>query len=485
VLTNLVSNAIKFTERGSVTLRVGHVADSGNQVTLRFDVKDTGIGVSPEQQRHLFSPFAQADASTTRRFGGTGLGLSIVKRLAEMMGGEAALSSVPGVGSTFSVTITFDRTSVRLASMKPAATDRRDFLLLGVRVLVVDDSEINLEVARRILEQHGAVVSCASNGQQAIDRLKARSDAFDIVLMDVQMPVLDGHAATRRIRSELGMTRLPIIALTADARSSERKQCLAMGMDDFVSKPFEPKDLVRTMLLYVSPGTSRPRPSAVAALPAVPAEAQWPAIDGIDSDDVRLRLGGDVALFGELLAKFREAYADLAVPAERSEPLELRSLGARAHGLRGAAGALGAREIYELAGKLEAACREGATRRAAPLLPQLSVRLQRLFLTIERAGDLFAPPPESDGPDDDQDPQCLERLLELLREQNLAVLDHVSKNSSSLRGLLGSVTFDRLRNSVQGLRFDEAITIIQGEAPTDLGSAQSASRSADNGLGGQ
>ena len=223
ILTNLLSNAIKFTEVGGVELSVHRLPAKSALIGLCFVVKDTGIGIAADVQARLFSPFMQADASITRRYGGTGLGLSIVKHMAKLLGGDVVVASTPGVGSEFRVTLDFTPGPLEVPSNVPAsaaATGERS--LAGVRVLAVDDSDINLDVAKRILELQGAHVSLAGNGQEAFERLRAEPAAFDVVLMDVQMPVLDGHAATRRIRVELGMVDLPIIALTAGALSRER-----------------------------------------------------------------------------------------------------------------------------------------------------------------------------------------------------------------------------------------------------------------------
>src|SRR4051812_48632256 len=251
ILTNLLSNAIKFTEHGGVRLRVRRVAGTSSHVTLRFAVHDTAIGIARDVQEQLFAPFAQADASITRRFGGTGLGLSIVKRLVKLMDGEVNVESTPGVGSEFSVTLQFPLASLEaLDRPETGATEPGSCALPGVRVLLVDDSDINLEVTRRILEGEGARVRVASNGQEAVALLQAEPDAVDIVLMDVQMPVLDGYDATRRIRGELGLQYLPIIALTAGALSSERQRSAAAGMDDYIVKPFDAQQLMRSVLRH-------------------------------------------------------------------------------------------------------------------------------------------------------------------------------------------------------------------------------------------
>ena len=235
ILTNLLSNAIKFTERGGVKLRVRRLAATSTRTTLGFVVQDTGIGIAPEVQARLFAPFAQADSSITRRFGGTGLGLSIVKRLVKLMGGELGLDSTPGVGSEFRVVLDFALAAPEaLARLKVASAAPGEQALLGVRVLVVDDSNSNRDGTKSILELEGAQVRLVSNGQEAFERLQAEPRAFDVVLMDLQMPVLDGHDATRRIRLELGLADLPIIAVTADALRSQRQRAAAAGMNDYI-----------------------------------------------------------------------------------------------------------------------------------------------------------------------------------------------------------------------------------------------------------
>ncbi len=284
ILTNLLSNAIKFTEQGGIKLRVQVVAASAERITLCFAVQDTGIGIAPEVQAGLFVPFAQADASITRRFGGTGLGLSIVKRLVKLMGGEVGLDSTPGLGSEFKVTLDFGLASPQaLARLEAAPAGPGERALRGVRVLVVDDSEINLDVTQRILELEGAQVRLARNGQEAFDRLQAEPQAIDVVLMDVQMPVLDGHDATRRIRRELQLTELPIIALTAGALSSERQRASAAGMDDYLVKPFDAQALVGSILRHVKLAGERP----ARRLDAAEAGPPWPQIEGIDASDAR------------------------------------------------------------------------------------------------------------------------------------------------------------------------------------------------------
>jgi PAS domain S-box-containing protein len=271
ILINLVGNAIKFTEMGEVSLRVGVAAPlAAGKICLRFTVRDTGIGMDMEQQSRLFSAFNQADASTTRRFGGTGLGLAICRRLAELMGGSISVRSMPGDGSEFVVTLPFaladadavpalptpawhgEPAQVEAATMREPAqepaqesahSDQEMPRLQGLRLLLVEDHPLNQIVARGMLEHAGATVDVAENGQLAVERLRAHAEDYDIVLMDVQMPVMDGFEATRHIREKLRLT-LPILAMSAGVMQSEQASCIAAGMNDFIPKPVDIEEML-------------------------------------------------------------------------------------------------------------------------------------------------------------------------------------------------------------------------------------------------
>ena len=240
VLFNLVGNALKFTHQGGVTLRVRAGAPDAEPVRLRFEVEDTGIGMGAEILERLFRPFTQADGSITRRFGGTGLGLSISKRLVELMGGTIGASSIEGRGSLFWFELPFQRVAgspvpgdSEVSPIEPLATDRPAIL----RALVVDDNAINRQLVARMLRHEGIDSTQAGDGQQALERLRAAPADFDVVFMDVQMPILDGLAATRLIRQDSRLAHLPVIALTAGVLVEERQAAMAAGVDDFLAKP--------------------------------------------------------------------------------------------------------------------------------------------------------------------------------------------------------------------------------------------------------
>jgi CheY-like chemotaxis protein len=255
VLANLVGNAVKFTTGGSVTVSV--VAREG---ALRFEVADTGVGISPEVQDRLFQPFQQGDASTTRRFGGTGLGLALARELVTLMEGRIGLASTPGSGSIFWFEVPLAPSEAPPPLAAPASPDLPP--PPGSRLLVVDDNEINLTVARALLERAGCQVDVARDGQQALEAV-ARTP-YALVLMDCQMPVLDGFEATRRIRQLPGAAgRTPVVALTASAMSEELAACRAAGMDDCLTKPFGWDQLQRLLATWL------PRePGAPASPPA-------------------------------------------------------------------------------------------------------------------------------------------------------------------------------------------------------------------------
>jgi len=260
-LLNYATNAIKFTAQGGATLRVRLVENNIDDVMLRLEVSDTGIGISPEQRGRLFSAFEQADSSTTRQYGGTGLGLAITGKIAELMGGEAGVDSTPGLGSTFWFTARLrkDHTTAEAAPLVQDATAearlREDFI--GQRILLVEDEPINREITELLLTELGLQVDLAEDGAQAVKQAAAHD--YALILMDMQMPVMDGLEATRRIRQLPNGASVPIVAMTANAFTEDRSRCAEAGMNDFITKPFVPEH-VYTILLKAL--TTRKNPSA-------------------------------------------------------------------------------------------------------------------------------------------------------------------------------------------------------------------------------
>jgi len=358
VLLNLANNAVKFTPRGFVAVRARVVERAGDDVRVRFAIEDSGVGLTPDQCARLFHPFVQADSSTTRQFGGTGLGLSISKRLVELMGGEIGVDSEAGRGSTFWFTVRLKRApAAEQAPLAPSAAPPPD--VRGMRVLLAEDNPINQQVAMELLQGAGAAVDVAANGQEAVDAVLARD--YDAVLMDLQMPVMDGLEAARAIRAHARFKDLPIIAMTASVMSGDRDRCLAAGMQDHISKPVSVDQLMTTLARWLP---ERPAGAAAAAAPerAAATAPELPAeLDGFNVADGLRRVGGDRGLYRRLLLQFHEHSARAAADIREALVTGDRARAkAEAHTLKGVAGTLSAKELYTAAGALESALRRDA-----------------------------------------------------------------------------------------------------------------------------
>ncbi len=244
ILWNLTGNAVKFTEHGEVNLTVYLRGEEGGNITLEFVVKDTGIGINSSKLISIFEPFTQASVDTSRKYGGTGLGLGIAKKLVEMQNGTIFAESKPGIGSTFSVRISFKKYDDSFATDIESVNGLSKLKNLnGVKILVAEDNKINQRVVTKTLERWGATVSLAENGKIAVEMLSVKP--YDLVLMDIQMPEMDGLEATKYIRSSLlpPASNLPIIAITASALRLDYEKCVALGMNEYVPKPFKPDEL--------------------------------------------------------------------------------------------------------------------------------------------------------------------------------------------------------------------------------------------------
>ena len=374
ILNNLLGNAVKFTATGSVALEVSRLGGEEGAVTLQFAVIDTGIGIPEDVQAEVFKPFMQADSTTTRRYGGTGLGLPIVRRLVGLMGGEVTLHSVPGEGSTFRVRLTLpiaDDLAVNpsltaggepLPEASVAGRDRPvpGARLQGRRILIVDDSGINLDIAERILALEGGIVLRAEHGQAALDLLRDAPGAVDAVLMDIHMPVMDGLQAVRLMRDDPHLRHLPVIALTADALVSERQRALDAGMNEFITKPFEP---ARVIAMLVAVLGAVPGPDAAASITegAEPTPLRRAiATDGalFAEADALARTGGDGTLLASLLNTFViHCRSGAGLPHQIDALTEARAVQQQAHALRGTAANVGATAVAAAAGALERAAR--------------------------------------------------------------------------------------------------------------------------------
>lgn len=244
ILINLIGNAIKFTEKGEVKVKVEMLEDDDTNVKLKFAIEDTGIGIPEDKLDSIFESFTQASSATTRKYGGTGLGLTITKQLIELQGGSISVTSKPGVGSTFSFALTFKKGVVETPVIKAVSeTNKLSHPFSDVQILLVEDNLINQKVASYTLTKQGAVVEIANHGKEAIIMLEKKK--YDIILMDIQMPEMDGFETTQYIRNSVkeSINKTPIIAMTASALVSEKTKCLESGMNDYISKPFQAKEL--------------------------------------------------------------------------------------------------------------------------------------------------------------------------------------------------------------------------------------------------
>ncbi|MFK7159531.1 response regulator [Marinospirillum sp. MEB164] len=358
VLTNLLGNAIKFTDQGEVHLAVHLARCVKNQAWLTFAVRDTGLGMTPEQQERLFQAFTQADTSISRQYGGTGLGLAISQRLVQAMGGEAIqVQSALGEGACFYFTLPLTQCSAEeeqalLQSQEPGP---EQLPRLCGHILLVEDNLINQEVACHQLQQLGLDVTLAENGAEA---LKALHEAeFDLVLMDIQMPVMDGYQATQAIRAQ-GRT-LPIIALTAAAMIEDRQQALDAGMDGHLSKPLAIEELQPLLARWLPCSESMPSQGiSPVALPEEAAQTALPDPVYVDHQAGLRQLQGDFALYHRLLSRFlvqlEQDTADLPQNlAQLATPLDFEQAQQRLHALKGVAGNLALKHLAEQAGVLD------------------------------------------------------------------------------------------------------------------------------------
>ena len=486
VLINLLGNAIKFTEQGRITLQVSVLTEDapGEQVTLGFFVCDTGIGLSTEQIARLFHPFTQIDSSTTRRFGGTGLGLSICRRLVALMGGAITAEGTPGQGCTFTFTAEFGcrHRPVMTVPERNAGTPGRGgrepgvpphdgirklttqerLVFHGARVLVVEDHPINQLVARDLLRKAGIVVEIAVNGQEAVTIMEQRGATIDCILMDIQMPVLDGYGASRLIRERWGADQLPIIAMTAHAMAEERRKCLQAGMNDHLAKPVDANALYRLLLKWLPQRRSgSPDGGAQQALPEEESPAFPAELPGLAVQSGLARLEGNGELYRKLIQEFPKTNRNFgALFREALVAGDLILARRMAHTLKGVAGTIAADQLAASARDLETLAKEGFRDEALQLLPTLEAELDRVLQTASGLGPEAISTTDCLAPGQVTDPAVLASLMRqmagFLQDHDLRAQDLLTPLDFQFKGTDQEALVALLTEQVESLDFAAA-----------------------------
>jgi len=382
VLVNLVNNAIKFTEQGGVQVEITLVEQFQQAVSVEFSVIDNGIGIEPEQQNNLFQSFTQADSSMTRKYGGTGLGLSICKSLIRMMGGDIKVYSSPGVGSKFSFILLFER---QVEHIKEAQPPNNEQVLAQsaaqsqvMQVMLVEDNLVNQEVAQELLESIGLVVSIANHGFEALQLLEKKR--FDLVLMDIQMPEMDGYRATRAIRRQYESDKLPIIAMTAYALAGDKERCLAVGMNDFISKPVEPDEFYKVLTKWLK--NISYRKGMLKSSNNSPVTSFPKNIPGIELKVGLNKLRNNQSLYLKLLVRFYDDnHKSMDKINQNIKMGDLKSAQILVHSLKGNAGSLGANDLFAACQTMESSLRNGENLEG--ILPTMQVHFSIVMNALQ------------------------------------------------------------------------------------------------------
>jgi PAS domain S-box-containing protein len=455
VMLNLVGNSVKFTEAGLITVTIAKTEEAD---MIHFAIRDTGIGMTAEQTARIFEPFSQADTTTSRRFGGTGLGTTISKQLVELMGGRIRAESALGVGSIFHFTLRLPETNLRENCLDQAQAEHlvEYFSPRGFKVLLAEDIEANATLAILRLEQQGHSVDWVKNGQEAVDAFG--KGGYDLILMDLQMPVMDGIDATRKIRElETGLgTHIPILALTASVLQHEREQCTEAGMDAIVGKPIDVNELLEQMEIRTPKGAGIARTSIrVDSKPQTAIDFSPLAV--VADSHKGLAAWRDPLVYANALVNFADDHAEDAAQmarllAENSNNTE--TVGRTAHALKGISGNLALIEIFALVSKLDTHLKTGDVQNIAELFAELDRALKKAYTAIRR---LQLPPRNQDATAKTFDTG---RVREILR-QLLVTLDELNPESVEplLRQLgpyLDKGDFNAIRREIDHFDFDNA-----------------------------
>ncbi len=451
ILTNLANNAIKFTSQGQIVIQIELLQRQDERCQLQFHVIDTGIGITVEQQAQLFQPFHQADTSTSRHYGGSGLGLAICKRLVELMDGEINVESVPGKGSRFYFTIWLHEGDAKHLIETQVDTKNINIALetlRGAKLLLVEDNELNQELAIELLRTNGIQVQLAGNGQEALDILQ--TETFDGVLMDIQMPVMDGYTATKAIRNQERFQHLPIIAMTANVMATDIAQVKAVGMNDHIGKPFDVHELFTTISRWIS----------VQQPPKLPTIQQklslsiWEDLIGVDWEQGLITTMYNSDLYRRLLILFRDEQQEFLTNFLASQNNPDPTVATRlAHTLKTTAGNIGATYVQQAAAALEIACQQSDNQYAIePALRRVIEELDPVLKSINNVlAAKFATTTQNN--DTQRIKEIIEKLRILLQEDNPDALEQLDL----LTRLMPNKDLVMLKELVNNFNFVDAL----------------------------